>query len=311
MIWIVGAGNIAIEYNKVLSDLGKIFLTIGRGENSAKKYESLTGNKVILGGISNFLKTNPLVPDAAIIALQTPYLASTCIMLMEYGVRRILCEKPGFCNPEEIENVRLVAEQTGSELFYAYNRRFFSSVLKAEEIIEADGGLLSFNFEFTEWGHIIEKTEHPLNVKQNWLFVNSTHVIDLAFFIGGKPEIWSAYSKDEFDWHKPINFSGAGKTEKGVLFNYQANWNAPGRWSIELLTSLHRIYLKPMETIQLQDRGSVNIYPIDIDDHLDKKYKPGFYLETKAFIEKDYNRLCSIRQQSKNINNIYHKIAKG
>lgn len=305
MIWIIGAGNIAAEYDKILTSLGEEFITIGRGEVSAQKYEGQTGHSVIRGGLELFVSSNPELPEGAIVAVPTTQLASTCIELMNYGVRRIFCEKPGFCKPKELDTVYMLSKQTNTEVFYAYNRRFYASVLKAEEIIKEDGRLLSFYFEFTEWGHVIANTGHSSDVKANWLYANSTHVIDLAFFLGGEPQKWNAYSKDELEWHKPVNFAGAGITTKGVLFNYQANWNAPGRWAVELLTPLHRIYLKPMESIQLQDKGSVKIYPLEIDDHLDKEFKPGFYLETLAFLQKDNIRLCSIEKQIEHVKKIY------
>ena len=166
----------------------------------------------------------------------------------------------------------------------------------------------SINFEFTEWGHVIAKANKPQEELKNWFFANSTHVVDLAFFLGGTPVEMISYSKDVSDWHKPINFAGAGRTDKDVLFNYQANWDAPGRWAVELLTSQHRIYLKPMEQLQLQDKGSVKVYPVEIDDHLDKEFKPGFYLETKAFLEGETGRLCSLEQQNLHVKNIYDKI---
>ncbi len=137
---------------------------------------------------------------------------------------------------------------------------------------------------------------------------NSSHVIDLAFFLGGEPKEMSCYTAEELSWHKPSCFVGAGVTTKGILFNYQANWNAPGRWAVEIQTPLHRIYLKPMEQLQLQDKGSVKVYPVEIDDHLDKEYKPGFFLETKTFLEQEQERLCSLGQQIKHVQNIYNKI---
>ena len=57
------------------------------------------------------------------------------------------------------------------------------------------------------------------------------------------------------------------------LFSYQANWNAPGRWGIEILTSQHRLYLRPMEKLQIQNTGSVDISEVEIDDQLDKEFK--------------------------------------
>ena len=63
-----------------------------------------------------------------------------------------------------------------------------------------------------------------------------------------------------------------------------------------------------MEQLQRQDKGSVKVYPVEIDDHLDKEFKPGFYLETKAFLEGDTSRLCSIQQQLEHVWMIYNKI---
>ena len=307
-IWIIGAGNIAIEYTKVIKAIGEDFITIGRGHDKAQAYYEATGVKAVEGGLECHLQTKPDVPECAIVAVNLNSLASTTISLMKYGVKNIFCEKPGFNEPLELEEVEAVAKETGAKVFYAYNRRFFASVLRAEEIIKEDGGMTSMNFEFTEWGHVIANTSHPAEVKKNWMTANSSHVIDLAFFVGGDPKEMSSYTAGELSWHKPSCFVGAGVTNKGVLFNYQANWDAPGRWAVEFQTPQHRIYLKPMEQLQLQDKGSVIVYPVEVDDYLDKEFKPGFYLETKAFLEGDYSRLCSLEHQYNVMKNIYLKI---
>lgn len=308
MIWIIGAGNMAREYAKVLKALDKEFICVGRGEKSAKEFKEATGVEALVGGLEKYLATKPALPEAVIVASIEKSHVSNCIDLMNYGVRRILCEKPGFLFPTELEEVKKVQEQYGAEIYYAYNRRFYAATMAAEKVIEEDGGLRSFNFEFTEWGHVIATYDFPKDTLANWFYANSTHVVDLAFFLGGNPVEMTCFAKDESDWHKPINFAGAGRTDKDVLFNYQANWDAPGRWAVELLTSKHRIYLKPMEQLQLQDKGSVKVYPVEIDDHLDKEFKPGLYLETKAFLEGDVKRLCSVDEQKRHIHSIYSKI---
>lgn len=309
MIWIIGAGAIAREYAKVLNALGKEYICIGRSIESAKAFEEVTGVFPFIGGLDAYLSGCPEIPEAAIVATNLGSLSGNTISLLKYGVKRILCEKPGFLYPQELQEVAEVCSKVHeAEVFYAYNRRFFSSTLAAEKIIEEDGGLRSFNFEFTEWGHVIAQYKKPSSELNNWFYANSTHVVDLAFFLGGMPIEMSCFAKDEAEWHKPIIFAGAGRTNKDVLFSYQANWDAPGRWAVELLTSKHRIYLKPMEQLQLQDKGSVKVYPVEIDDHLDKVFKPGFYLETKAFIDDETQRLCSINDQLLHISNIYEKI---
>ena len=300
MIWIIGAGTIAREYARVLKALGKEFICIGRSEKSAIEFEDVIGIPAKRGGLDVYLSGNPSQPEAAIVATNLGTLAANTIALLRYGVKRIFCEKPGFQNPEELTKVKDALITYGGEVFYAYNRRFYASTLAAERIIEEDGGLLSFNFEFTEWAHIIGASKHPVEDLNNWFYANSTHVIDLAFFIGGNPVEMTCYSKDECSWHKPVNFAGAGRTDKNVLFCYQANWEAPGRWAVELL--------KPMEQIQLQDKGSVKVYPVEIDDHLDKDFKPGFFLETKSFVDGDNDRLCSFDQQIEHLAGIYNRM---
>lgn len=307
-IWIIGAGIIAQEYGKVLSALGYDYTVIGRGEQSAAKFKDVTGKDAVIGGLEAFLLTNPTPADKAIVATNLNALSVNTIQLIKYGVKEIFCEKPGFLYPEECATVLEAAKEKKAQVYLAYNRRFFASVLKAQEIIEEDGGVTSFNFEFTEWGHVIQNLNKPKDDLENWMYANSSHVIDLAFFLGGNPVQMNCFTAGELSWHKPVAFAGAGVTDNGSLFNYAANWAAPGRWGVEILTSKHRIYLRPMEQLHIQNLGSVAINPVEIDDHLDKEFKPGFYLETKAFVDGEDSRLCSIEEQFNHIYEIYNRI---
>lgn len=308
MIWIIGAGTIAQEYAKVLTALGYQFQMIGRGEEKARQVEEALGCKVIRGGLDNYTGTVTEVPDAAIVATNLGSLAPNTIALLQFGVKRILCEKPGFLFPEECEKVATLAKEKNAEVYLAYNRRFFSSVLKAKEIITEDGGVTSFNFEFTEWGHVIAKYNKPQEELKNWFYANSSHVVDLAFFLGGEPVQLDCHTSGEISWHKPAVFAGAGVTDKGALFSYQANWAAPGRWGVELLTAQHRLYLRPIESLQIQNLGSVAISSVELNDHLDKEFKPGFFLQTKSFIKGESEKLCSIQQQYFHVKKIYNKV---
>lgn len=306
-IWIIGAGGIAQEYAKVLNSLGLNYTVVGRGEKSALDFKKVIGKSVVVGGLTSFLATKPEIADKAIVATPLDALAENTIALLKYGVKNVFCEKPGFLTPEELLEVKEVSDAYNGNVFYAYNRRFFASVLKAEEIIKEEG-VKSFNFEFTEWGHVIEKSGNTLEALQNWMYANSTHVIDLAFFLGGNPTQMNCVTAGELSWHKPAIFAGSGITDKGALFSYQSNWAAPGRWSVEMLTPKHRLIFRPMEQLQIQNIGSVAINSVEIDDSLDKEFKPGFYLETKAFLDGDYFDLCSIEEQYNHVVNIYNKM---
>lgn len=311
MVWLVGTGLMGIEYAKVLNALGVQYVAIGRGNQSASRFEQVVCHDVIRGGIDEFLSNCPKLPSAVIVAVGIESLSETCVKVIKYGVKNILLEKPGIGWMEEIDHLVEVANENAAKVLLAYNRRFYASVLEAEKIIDADGGISSFSFEFTEWSHMIA----PLNKSevefQNWFMGNSSHVVDTAFFLGGYPSSMTSFytGANKLDWHTTSSiFAGAGISQSGALFNYQANWNAPGRWAIELLTEKHRLYLKPMEALQIQNIGSVAVNPVEIDDYLDREFKPGFYREAKAFIECDFSRFCTIQEQKNHIDNYYRKM---
>jgi len=308
-VWLIGTGLIGVEYSRVLDELHINHTIIGRGDTSASKFEEMRhGKKVIRGGLESFLKTSPVTPDEAIVAVGFHELFEVTKALIEYGVKRLFVEKPGADTYDKLKQLYAIAKENDAEVFLAYNRRFYASLLKAEEIIREDGGVTSFNFEFTEWLHLFETVKDSITLNDIF-WGNSGHVLDTAFFLGGNPKEISGYAKSIDGDDFPKIFAGAGISEKGALFSYQANWNAPGRWVVEILTKKHRLYFKPMETLQIQELRSVKVLPVEINDHLDKEFKPGFFLETKAFLEENDERLCTIKEQVQRIDTIFRKIS--
>ncbi len=299
-IWLIGAGEMAYQYAKVLDELNIKYTVIGRSENSARKFEELSGHPVIRGGLAAYLNHANEVPNNAIVTVYPDMLKEITISLIEYGIKRILVEKPAGINLDEVHEIEESAKKNGSEVFVAYNRRFYSSVLEAKKIITEDGGVNSFNFEFTEWAHVIQQYNKPKIELNNWFMANSTHVIDLAFYLGGIPERISCYVNGHLDWYnKADRFAGAGITTDGSLFSYKANWSSAGRWSLEVLTKQHKLLFEPMEALKIMDRGSINIYSYKLDDSLDQKFKPGLYLQTKSFINNDTADMINIKNHFK------------
>ncbi|MGZ5280759.1 MAG: Gfo/Idh/MocA family oxidoreductase [Bacteroidia bacterium] len=307
---IIGTGPMAIAYAEVLKDIAKPFKVVGRGENSAESFKQKIGVSPVTGGVAKYLQEHEIHQSTqAIIATGTESLMETLILLLKSGVRKVLVEKPAAISMEELLKMAPEVNSFSADIYIAYNRRFYASVLEAEKLIAEDGGLQSILFEFTEWAHKIGPLQKAEGVKENWFFANSTHVVDLAFFLAGAPEQWQAFSKKgNLSWHKVSCFTGAGITEKGVLFSYMANWESAGRWAIELLTNKRRIYLKPLESLDIQHLGSINIEHHSFDDEIDKKYKPGLYHQLFAFIENDSSRLVSFREHVLKSQDIYSRM---
>jgi len=311
-VWLIGPGLMGIEYAKVLRALNIDFEVIGRSEKSAKKFTEITSVNVHKGGLQEFLTSKPDLPTNAIVAVNVEALAETTLLLLKYGIKNILVEKPAGLNLEEIT---LLAQETlkqKAEVYVAYNRRFYAATLEAEKIIKEDGGVTSFIFEFTEWSHQIVNLDKDPRVKQEWFLANSTHVVDLAFHLGGYPIELNCYTAGKLSWHPIASiFTGSGKTDKKALFSYHANWAAPGRWSVEILTNKHRLIFRPMEKLQIQKIGSVAIEEVPIDYTLDTNFKHGFYRQVEAFLMgKDKEKLESIISHQKMTKEIYSKIVR-
>lgn len=307
---LVGSGPMAIEYAKVLKKLNQKFLVIGRGKKSAEEFEKSLGVKVNTGGIDRFFKQHKKIPKIAIVAVSEDQLGTATKTLIKHGVKLILVEKPAGLDFKDIKEVENLAKKLKVKVYVGYNRRFYSSVEKARKIIKKDGGILSIVFDFTEASFRIEPLIKAPGVKENWFLQNSTHVIDLMFFLAGLPKKMSSYVSGSLPWHsKAAIFSGSGITEKGVLFSYHANWEAPGRWTVEVMTKKNKLIFKPMEKLQVQELGTFEIKDIPLEDKLDTGFKAGIYKEVQSFLGNKHN-LCTIKEQVKNLR-FYQQILEG
>jgi predicted dehydrogenase len=298
LVWIIGAGNMAVEYSKVLHALNVEHFAVGNSSTNIENFKNQTGHPAYSGGLDHFLEKSRILPSHAIVTVNVENLYQITTQLINFGVKNILVEKPGSLHKWEFEKLLKLIQCRNSIVYVGYNRRFYASVIKTRELILDDGGLSSFNFEFTEWSHEIEKLSRPKEVFENWFLANSTHVVDLAFFVGGKPREWATFTAGSLIWHQRASrFAGAGVTENQIPFTYNANWESAGRWGVEFLTTRRKLILKPLEKLFEQQRGSLNVVEVQIDDNQDLEYKPGLFKQTRSFLNGDGHNLCSFSGQ--------------
>ena len=295
-VLLVGAGPMAQDYARVLEAQKRDFKVVGRGiENITKFQKHFPSIECFHGGLEKYLASHSAASQA-IAAVPVSKLYDIAVQLLDAGVSNILLEKPGALFKENVDN--LIALKKGALIDIAYNRRFYQAVRHAKEIIQEDGGVLSCTFEFTEWVHVIGSGRHSDAILRKWVLANSSHVIDLVFHLCGIPRILHPYiSGDDIKWHPSGSiFVGSGVTVRGIPFSYHSNWNSPGRWGVEILTAQHRLYLKPMEKLHVQEKGSVAVEEHVGDYSIDDKFKPGLFNEVTAFFEQHTNVLCSIEE---------------
>ena len=300
-VLLLGTGNIARDYVKVLRGLQVDFDVIGRSEDGCARFSEEMGLNALPGGLEKYAgELNGY--EAAILAIDASQLPVEACRLMTSGVKELLIEKPAGITEASLQSVVKAQKLCGAQAYVGYNRRFYCSVRRAEEIIAEDGGVRSFHFEFTEWPHTVLASGLPRETIRNWFLCNSSHIIDMAFFLGGAPKGISCYAAGRADWtDEHISFSGAGVTETGALFDYCANWGAPGRWNVEVMTERRRLVFRPIEKLQVQELKSVKIeFEPNVDYTPDEAYKPGLYGEVSAFLgsgEEERARLKTVEQQ--------------
>jgi len=297
--WIIGPGSMGREYHKILSNFDVDLKVIGRSEKDDWPI------KVYSGGLDSFIKQERCAPDYAIVCVNEHNLCQNVLSLIDHGVKNILVEKPAALNIENIKKLRDLAGDIN--LYVGYNRRFYQSVKKCKQIIDQSSGPVSVVFEFTEWAHKINFDHYTKEELSHFFLCNSSHVADTVFYLAGKPRTMHANTAGSTDWHPSAAvFSGGGITEKGILFNYYANWLSSGRWGIEVSTTDGKFILKPLEKLFFQEKGSLDQVEIELDS-IDTEYKCGLFKQVESFLNSGED-LCTIEEHYKNCK-FYYEMA--
>ena len=288
-VLIVGAGLIAQEYVKVILRQNAIPIVVSRGKVKADKLRELYPKvEAITGGLDLFLEKNSC-PEFAIIATSVDHLAIATKSLIIKGCKNILVEKPLTDSVDEAIEIEVLAEKSKSNIVIAFNRRAYQSVLKAKELIDLDGGVSSFHFDFTEAIFRINPEDYGIETVRHWGVANSSHVIDTAFYLGGMPKrlVCNHYG-NEVSWHPSGSiFTGLGETIDDVPFTYHANWGAPGKWNIEIMTEKRKLLFSPMEKLRQQAVNTFAVEEVKLDYSLDTEFKSGFYHQVESFLKNE------------------------
>jgi predicted dehydrogenase len=303
-IWLIGTGPMAIQYAKILHYLKVNFITIGRGEESALKFQNETGITPFIGGVNKYIALNPIKPNFVIVCVNVESLYEVSIEVLNYCNAEILIEKPGALKINDLIDMKNKSNQIGTSIYIAYNRRFLPSIRKVKELVLGDGGIATLHFEFTEWSHVISKLNKPKEQLNEWFFANSSHVADLAFYLSGRPIKMTSIVSGNLDWFdKGSIFVGAGETTNKVLFTYNSNWKGPGRWLIEITTNINRYLLSPLETLQVQNKLSFHKEQVDLSELVknnENNFKPGLYMQLINFLTYNRKDMCSLNDQIEN-----------
>lgn len=288
-ILIVGAGKMAQEYAKALTKLRLGSVVLGRGADSAAAYHAATGVMPGTGPLEAQLDALAgRMPENAIVTVNAMYLAEVTALLAARGVRRMLVEKPAALDLAEMDQLLAAVRPTGAQVFLGYNRRFMASVRRARQIVAEDGGVLSVKFDFSEPARRIAQLPKPQRELDTWIYGNSSHVLDLAFhFLGPVRRLDARVAGAGLvSWHPAASvFTGSAEAESGALMSWHANWAAPGRWGLEVMTPERRLILQPLEQLRIQSHAGFSEIAEDLDLSDESEVKPGLLRQIRAFLD--------------------------
>lgn len=299
-VLIVGTGPMGAAHAKAIQRLGKLPEVVGRSEHSAARFSDRFGLSAQGIGLEQYIERGKL-PSHAIVAVPISELSRVTTELLKAGVMNILVEKPGALSSTELRLVMKSASATQANVWVAYNRRFLDSTSFLLALLEERGRPARLECEFNERLGELRELGHPPAVLERWLIANSSHVLDLAIFLGGFPTVISNSPQGELSWHPSASsFSASGKTENGSELIFRANWNQEGSWSLRISAGGRTFEMRPLEElyeIVPASHERIQLFSPAPGEHI----KPGLIEQARQFLSNDRTKLCSLSEQVRNL----------
>ena len=256
-VLIIGAGSMSEQYAHALHAMNIKNVTIlSRSKQKllsiCKEYKFTP----LSGGFEKHLSSLESF-DLVIIATPVNLLIPPTKVALEYGQSTILIEKPVSLYSKEIEGLR--SKISKQKVRVAYNRIVYPNFHKLRELLKDESEITSCRFSFTEWIHKIDFSKYSTDILSRWGIANSLHVISMAYCLIGNPRDIIAQQAGDLEWHPSgAHFYGIGITEKNIPFSYHSDWQAPGRWGIDIMTRENIYRLMPLEKLYRCPKNSVN-----------------------------------------------------
>jgi predicted dehydrogenase len=263
-VLVVGSGPMGAQHLKALHAMGVSGTTVVTTiKETADAVAASFGVDVRLGPIETVLRETDRF-DLVVVATPIDTLLDVTLHVLSRGHRNVLVEKPASLWSGELERFERETIPTGARIRIAYNRNLYPNLLLLEQLAADEGGITWCKYTFTEWASRIDFEKNPRPVYSRWGISNSLHPIGMAHRLIGMPDRLSTAREGSLEWHPSgSRFSGSGRSKTGVSFEFEADWQSTGRWTVEVSTSENAYRLIPLETLSVSARGSDDWTSID------------------------------------------------
>jgi len=273
---IVGAGYMGTEHAKAFSSIDD-FKIVGICSRTPEKAISLAAqyNAQVFNNIAEMYAQTKA--DLVIVAVQELSMFSVCKEIFRFPWLCFL-EKPVGYNYKEACEITNLAGEMDHKPYVALNRKSYSSTRNALEYLREDdaGSRLVSVLDQQDMRAALEMGQPEL-VVSNYMFANSIHLIDY-FNIFCRGEIETVTPTISWNENNPDYVIATIRYNSGDIGLYQCTWNGPGPWSVSITNSNHRLEMRPLETLKVQNKGERQMKEIPIDA-IDLTYKPGLYYQ--------------------------------
>jgi len=244
--------------------------TVFKSKILKKKYNI----KKIYTSLNDLKNDNQI--NALIIAVN-PESTQSLINNLDIYKYRVLCEKPVGINFEETK--KIISKIKNKYFYVALNRRFYSSNLKANNLVNKNKSKRLISIRDQE----LQNSKSKLYNK-NLMYWNSVHLIDyINIYARGKllkVEQLKKFKDNKFS----ENLTRLIFSSKDEVL-YHCNWNSPGPWSINIIQKDHSVEMKPLENL-VQEKliKGKRIRFFHNKSKIDLKFKPGLFYQVSEFL---------------------------
>jgi len=290
---IIGASKVAEEYVKIAklrnNSLNLIGI-VGRKSLKSKRLAAKYKIKYSSNNINELLKFNL---DLIIVAVDIASTINVAKKLKDFK-GFILFEKPLGKNYIETKKIVKFLYKNKLNCYVALNRRSYQNVEMVYKEIKKDNSKKFLSIYDQQDLKIVKKAGHKFKILQNWMYANSVHLIDLLVFMAQSKPV--KITSEKINLQKGYLINSKVIFKNGNIGYYNAIWNRPGPWSLNISTSMTHYEFSPLETLKV--RSSLNLRKKTI--YIEKtKYKPGFLRQINNLI-----KIFNLKKTNKSINNL-------
>ena len=289
-VYVFGAGHIGLHHAAAFEACGANVTVIsqagGRRVSQEIEYDTVSIqnlNKAVLRGQG--------VVIALPISKQVDLLESVVLAAPKF----VLLEKPGSFHLSRLEKV---VNKIEFPVYIAYNRRFLTSVRELISRLRL-AKVYSIKCDASENLPRLMSMVTDKHLLNNWHLANSMHVLDLSMHIsrGNSHDLILSRSSGCASFGDiaggALAIIRSGQTE----IIYTADFRASGSWNIEVISSVGRFRLGPLEELKIFNSDTFS-YSTIVDKSVESvsKIKPGFLDQAKACLNDFNGSLIDLRR---------------